>query len=201
MSNLVDYLRRCPGPLCFLFLFSCLLTSASHAEPEVKTTYNFYEVFGASSFDLNRQLIKKSPVRHNGKVLQGDTQWKIDYYYECKDKDGYWYVDRVVTTVDIQFTLPKWGDYRRAHRDEQKKWDDYYRALLEHEYGHKDIAINAARAIEDRLLNMERLNDRAHHECRARKIAESILRECKELQKQYDVETDHGRNRGVLLRQ
>jgi predicted secreted Zn-dependent protease len=144
-------------------------------------------------------MIKKSPVRHNGKVLHGDTQWKIGYFYECKQEDGFWYVDRVVTTVDIQFTVPRWGDYRRADREEQKKWDAYYKALLEHEHGHKDIALNAARNIENGLLNMERFDNRADLEYKAEKIAQSIFRECDELQRQYDVETNHGRNRGVLL--
>ena len=186
--------------LCLFFHVAFLIPFASYAEPMLNMTYHFYEVSGTNTFDLNRELIQKSPVRYNGKVLHGDTQWKIGYDYECKHKNGYWYVDRVVTTVDIQFTLPKWKDYRRAHRNEQKKWDAYYRALLKHETGHKDIAINSARSIEDRLLNMERVTDRADLERRVKSIAETIFQECKELQAQYDAKTDHGRNRGVLLR-
>jgi predicted secreted Zn-dependent protease len=185
--------------LCLLLHMAFLMPFASYAEPRVNMTYDFYAVSGLTSFELNRQLIKMSPVRHNGKVLHGDTQWKIGYHYECNHEDGYWYVDRVGTTVDIRFTLPKWKDYRRAGREEQKRWDAYYRALLEHEQGHKEIAVKAARAIEDRLLNMQRMGDRADLDDKAREIAERVFRECNELQAQYDVETDHGRHRGVLL--
>jgi len=62
------------------------------------------------------------------------------------------YILRVYTTVDATFTVPRWADYQKASWDRQQKWDKFYKSLMDHENGHKDIAIEAAKKIENELL-------------------------------------------------
>jgi len=95
--------------------------------------------------------------------------------------------------------MPKWKDYRKANRAEQKKWDKYYNALMEHENGHKEIAIAAARKIESELLTLSNFADKHSLERHANFKAKMIIRESRKHQKQFDIETQHGLTTGVVL--
>ena len=70
-------------------------------------------------------------------------------------------------------------------------WDKCYQALTEHEMAHCLIAYNAVQELESQLVNREK------SEAQAR--LRELMAELDATQKQFDDETDHGRNTGVDL--
>ncbi len=65
----------------------------------------------------------------------------------------------VTTRVFIIFTLPKWANYKEASRRERERWDRFFKQLVHHENGHKDIAVGSAKEIEEAVMNMESRKD------------------------------------------
>ena len=65
----------------------------------------------------------------------------------------------VTTRVFIIFTLPKWANYKDVSRKEREKWDRFFKQLVDHENGHKDIAVGSVKEIEKVVMNMESRKD------------------------------------------
>lgn len=167
--------------------------------PKVNITFKYYEFVSVNTNDIRDEMTKKTPIRYNGQKFVGSAEDQIKYFFYAKQEDGYWYFDRVTTTVDVTFTMPKWTDYRKANRDQQGRWDEYYNSLLAHENGHKDIAIEAAKTIENELLKLKNFPKKDLLESKAKLIAKAILERYRERQRQFDQETGHGVKTGVIL--
>ena len=108
-----------------------------------------------------------------------------------------WHVDEhdFVTAVDLHCylyaSLPIWDYYPHASDAAKAAWDKCYQALTEHEMAHCLIAYNAVQELESQLVNREK------SEAQAR--LRELMIELDATQKQFDDETDHGRNTGVDL--
>ena len=168
--------------------------------PRVNIKYEYYEVIGVNINDLRSETIKHSPIKQNGITFRGRAQWHIMPYYKIKKLKDLWYYDNVSATVDITFTMPRWTDYRKANRDEQKRWDIYYKALMDHENGHKNIAIDAAKKLCNTLVQLESHKGKAELKSIGTIRANEIYRECKILNKQFDDETEHGVKTGAIMK-
>ena len=168
--------------------------------PRVNIEYEYYDVKGVNINDLRSETIKHSPLKRNGITFRGMTNWYFKPHYIIKKLNGLWYYDNVSATVDIKFTMPKWADYKKANWGEQKRWDAYYKALLDHEKCHKDIAVAAAMKLCRVLVELKSPIGKEE----LRKIGNfkywEIYRECKKLNQQFDDKTGHGHKTGVILR-
>jgi predicted secreted Zn-dependent protease len=167
--------------------------------PNININFKYYDFVSVNINDIIGVMWKKSPIKHHGTSYCASTDPHIKYYFYTAEEDGNWYIDRVHTTVDVTFTMPRWADYQKASWDQQQKWDKFYASLMEHENGHKDIAIEAAKEIENKLLNSYSPSEKI-----LRKVANSmawmIIKKSWVLQKQYDENTKHGVKTGAVLR-
>ena len=168
--------------------------------PKVNIKCVYYDVIGVNINDLRSETIKQSPIRIDGITFRGRTQWHINPYYEIKQQNDLWYYDNVSATVDIIFTMPKWVDYRKAHRDEQKRWDVFYKALMDHENIHRDIAIGSAKKLCNTLIELESHSGKTELKNIWTIRAKKIYRECRILNKQFDDDTEHGVKTGAIMR-
>ncbi|MEJ2039886.1 MAG: DUF922 domain-containing protein [Desulfosarcinaceae bacterium] len=168
--------------------------------PKVNIKFKYYEFLSVNTNDVRDEMTKKTPIRWNGKKYRGLTNYRIKYNFYTGHIDKTWYIDRVFTTVDVTFTMPRWTDYRKANKDQQQKWDEYYNALMDHENGHKDIAVAAARKIENELLKLAHFLDEDQLKKTAHLRARMILRGYNARQKKFDLMTEHGKKTGVVLR-
>jgi len=104
----------------------------------------------------------------------------------------------VSTSVNLTYTMPRAISLPRAE-GLRRSYQGYYKALLLHEQGHGDIAIQAARAIEVQLRKI-----RKHRNCdgisRSADVkAREILRIYRAANRAYDRQTDHGFTQGVSI--
>ena len=167
--------------------------------PRVNINFKYYDFVSVNINDIIGIMWKKSPIRNEGISYCANANSRVKYNYYTNEEEGIWYIDRVYTTVDVTFTMPKWADYRKANRDQQQKWDAFYDKLMDHENGHKDIAIEAAKEIENELL---KLNSTDGHVLKndARSKARKIIKNSWDRQKIFDDQTGHGVKTGVVLR-
>jgi predicted secreted Zn-dependent protease len=86
-----------------------------------------------------------------------------------------------------------------ASFETKRVWKKYYASLVLHEKGHAGIAIDAALAIEQSLLNMPSSSNCRLLSKQANARAEKILQEYRPQHKVYDRETGHGRTQGAYL--
>jgi predicted secreted Zn-dependent protease len=103
-----------------------------------------------------------------------------------------------VTSLSLQptysITMPSWPAYSKQPQECKDAWDAMFRALREHEDGHRDLF---EAWVKNLATQIEELEAATHSE-----INERIRSAAADMQKQsdaYDKTTDHGASRGVEL--
>lgn len=175
------------------------MTAVLYGEPAVSETEEFYAVTGNTANDLRKSLNTLSPVTYNGKKYDAYTSWyvKWQFYWDSPDPD--YSISRVTTTVDAKYTLPEWTGSEDADEDLKEKWNKYFKALLQHEKGHTEFGIRAAREIEAALRKIPPRPSSAQLEKEANSLGYRILNKYLQLEKQYDIDTRHGARDGALF--
>ncbi len=164
------------------------------AEPSIDVKINYYKVPGKTVKEMRKELMTKTPIRNDGRSFDANTTWYIKWNTQWAMEGMSCSVVSVTTRVSIIFTLPKWTNYKEASPEEKAKWDRFFKRLVEHENGHKDIAVGSAKEIEKVVMNMKSRKDCVTLKHDSSQLGQTIIEKYHELTQQYDVETDHGRN-------
>jgi predicted secreted Zn-dependent protease len=99
------------------------------------------------------QLVKSGS--NQNRSYDALTSWYVYWNCQWEKSDNYCTITSVTTSVHVIFTLPEWIDYDSGKGKLKKRWDKYYRALIDHENGHQDNGIKAAKEIEKSDLEIE----------------------------------------------
>ncbi len=166
------------------------------SEPEVNEITKTYDVKSNSIRNLLNTINHASPIKQNGLVYHGYTSTRVKWNYWWKQRRGYCKINRVKIKVTISYTLP---ELNTDSNDVKQVWAKYYPALLLHENGHGQIAIDAAKEIETKLLQLP-----GSHSCeqlseQANASAKRILELAKPKHQDYDQKTEHGKTQGGQL--
>jgi predicted secreted Zn-dependent protease len=78
-----------------------------------------------------------------------------------------------------------------------KRWNTFADALRKHEDGHRDIAIEAARVVTDRVAKVQPEKACEPLKQRLQRIADETLREYRDKESSYDMTTLHGQTQGA----
>ena len=175
-----------------------LLSTTVAAEPTVNIETKYYSIYGSSANELREAMNTKSPVRQSGNTYDAYTSWYVNWRFNWDSYNGECYMTKVTTTVDVEFTLPQWINRNEANSSLKEHWDNYYSALIDHENGHKDFGINAAREIESKLLTLSSKRC-SSLEKKANSLGTSIINKYATKEKRYDRTTNHGMNEGAVF--
>jgi len=165
---------------CFAFLFLAIRTAS--AEPVEIATNTYYEVHGASMKEVRKSLDQHSAMTHDFGNRDALTNYRVDIKWATPP----------VITLKVTFIMPKWAEYQQASKDLQKKWTDYINILQLHEDGHKKIAEDYARAVEQRVVLEGPRPGR-----NISRDLNNIASDCAKKQLEYDRVTKHGQNQGL----
>ncbi|EIJ41876.1 putative secreted Zn-dependent protease [Beggiatoa alba B18LD] len=178
-----------------LFALSLLLVAQfAEARPDINTETYYYIVDGKDAKAIRKDLNEKRQGNYDAY-----TKWSVKWRFFWDKKPDECTINRVTTTVDVKFTLPKLAKDTIANQDAQNRWKRYYKALIDHENGHRDYGIKAANEIEEALLNMDSYETCADLEEAANALAHDIVDENIAENKQYDIDTNHGMNDGAVF--
>jgi predicted secreted Zn-dependent protease len=168
--------------------------------PVIHDDIEYIDVTGNSRRDLIDALDRRSVDDGTGKRFYGHTRWELRWNFNVASDGGDCRVGSVSAQLDVHTSIPRWNPPANADPSLVRRWNAFVDALRVHEDGHRDIAIEAAREITQRI---EAVQPTTKCETLKRTVtirANTLLDEYREKGRRYDRETDHGRTQGAVLR-
>lgn len=181
----------------FFLCFILLLTSIIQAKPITKFSFRYYEIYPTTKQDLAREMLKRSPAVKNGNTFSGYTSWHVSWNFNWKKRDGFCKITKVKTKLNVLYTMPRLLKSQKVENEVRESFEDYYSALFEHEKGHMKFGLLAAKDIEKAILNLGALKSCNALENSANTVGKKIIRKYNKLEREYDIETNHGKRDGV----
>jgi predicted secreted Zn-dependent protease len=158
-----------------------------------------YPVSGASARELASEMMTSGPVDPvTGRRLFGYTKYDIRWQYSTRrDSAGLCAVDAYDVELDIRIDMPGWSPVRRAARRLTAQWETFYARLLDHELGHRNIAVATATAVRGVFAGMPPMPC-PEVDGWIRSQARFVMSEGARAQRSYDRETEHGKKQGAI---
>lgn len=176
---------------------SVLITPGVCANVVEKLESVDYVAIPKPSQSLRQALNDASPIRENGEIFHGYTQWHIRWEFHWqRDDSGRCKITRNRTALDLVITLPKLAG---AKPQMQARFDRFKVALEAHEQAHARIARDTARAIDDTILRLPSMANCQVLENTANRRANALIDASKQQQIELDRITEHGRRDGARV--
>ena len=186
------------GRLIFLSVLFTALPLPCRAEVQENTTYSFYDVTPGRS-TLHKAMTAAYPFQKAGEEHHAYTNWHIDWHFDyVPGSGGLCNISKVETTLTETMTLPRLVSATSGAM--QRKFDDYLPKLKFHEDGHLKIARDTAHAI-DTALSAIRDVPCDNIATQANDAAQDIFARAVAAEKDYDIQTGHGKTQGAVLDQ
>jgi predicted secreted Zn-dependent protease len=163
----------------------------------VHESVEHYDISGATAQQLRAALNRSGPVDAGGRRYDGLTVWNIAWYPEFHDSGDVCELAAFETSVDIAITLPRWVDRGRAPDELIEQWNEFSRALAEHEREHGAIALTAAATMRKRVGSLPARANCAELEEDVSSVVRAVLREARRAERRFDRTTRHGKKDGA----
>lgn len=177
----------------FFFLTTAL---NAFADVEVSEEIIYYRIAPKATHDISTQLKIHSPVRKNGETFFAQTQSTIAWKFWIKSTQHNCWIDKVNVEVQVNYTLPELRDASVAI---QQVWDNWFPSVLQHEYGHKDNAVEYAQKIYQQIESLPVHLKCASLKLAANEIGNELTAQLRETDRLYDQDTEHGKTQGAWL--
>ena len=168
------------------------------AEPEIRESYRYYEVYGDDPIAIRQSMNKQRKANVKG-GYDAYVSWFLRWRFKYSDDLNGCYISNVSTQLKVRYTLPRLSNLAAKTKSTQARWRAYYDALLEHEHGHRDWGVNAARAIESKLKAMPYYRNCLDLRIDAQRKASHVLATYLRGEKNYDRITRHGATQGAIF--
>jgi predicted secreted Zn-dependent protease len=173
-----------------------LFLEAAAAAPTVVERSEYYEVAGSSAEELRAAIDRLRPKDGRGERHDAVTRWDVHWEYRYSSAAGPCALTSFATSVEVSTRLPKWSN-RDAGSWLAERWDRYMPALEDHENGHAQIGLRAARAIQEHVSALDPARTCALLEDSIRSKGEALLDKHRSEDAEYDRRTKHGASQGV----
>lgn len=187
------------GMRAFITLLLLMLLPTVYAAPELRLNNVYYTVAGDTAEDLWADVLARSPIEQHGRKHVAYTRWQVNWRFWWQNNGESCDISKVDTRLDVTYTLPRLETSPGIPDAVGERWERYYAALVEHEQGHKDLGVKAAREIEQRLSAMGPRDDCRQLELDANTMATKVIERYREMEQAYDRSTNHGLNTGVVF--
>lgn len=174
-----------------------IFTTCVFATPKVSVDYRFYSVSPNQLSDLRNELNTKSPIRKDGRVAHGITRVSLNWRPVMQPLANGCTVTAIEADLTLRYTLPQL-ELQAPNEPLQAQFDKNYDILHAHELGHGELAIQAANAIEQKIVGMKHAAGCEQLEQEAIATAKDIYAHYKKMELEYDKLTDHGRQQSAV---
>ncbi|BDX06187.1 DUF922 domain-containing protein [Planctobacterium marinum] len=182
-----------------LLLCACVLMLPAKAEVKRSEEVHYYSVQLQDGQSLKGALKGVTPIRKNNRHWYGKTQWSINPLYRFRQLSGSCYVSQHLVELNIVMTLPELLPQSQASEAQIQQFNRFYEALLVHEEGHKALGVKAANEV-DEYLGMPNISETCETlQIRVNEEISALIQKYKQLNEQYDVETQHGKTQGAVV--
>ncbi|WED42311.1 DUF922 domain-containing Zn-dependent protease [Legionella cardiaca] len=183
---------------CFLLFFSA---TTGFSTPAIFKSKTFYSINGITAEELRQQMNSLGPIVY-GAHFDAKTTWHINWQYTWhynNPTQNPCYLTAANVTVNITMLLPQWLNQDSASPVLKAKWNTYLIALENHEQEHEVNGIKAAEEIDAALSKISPMPTCQALKEAIDKTASDILHRHNIWDKQYDLDTTHGKNQGVIF--
>tara|TARA_B100000029_G_scaffold450402_1_gene474326 strand:+ start:394 stop:1035 length:642 start_codon:yes stop_codon:yes gene_type:complete len=192
--------------LVVLLLFFSSFPHLKNKPLNVQIKKEYYNIKGTTLkeiiYHIKKKNIKKS-FSHNLSGASVQASLIIKKIFLPKPVNGKCLLKKnnIRWIIKINYVLPLWVDIKKAPKSLQKRWGNYFSNILIHENGHRDHFIDASKDIKKYLdkVTLDFQSDCLSFMAVVKKKMISIFRSYEKKSLQYDIDTQHGLNQGVLL--
>ena len=182
-----------------LIVSALSISNPVYSEPTVNTHFDFYDIYPSSKYDLGKEMTSRSPIKSNGKTFYGRTDWRVEWKFRWKKKNGLCKITSVSTFLDVKYTMPRIAKRSEVSQPIRSSFDRYYKALLNHEEGHMKSGLYAAREIQKELFNLGMYKSCERLEKVANNQGSEIIKKYNKRDLDYDKTTNHGKTEGAYI--
>jgi predicted secreted Zn-dependent protease len=169
-------------------------------EPDTAVKKTTYKITGNSVQELKAHMNELGPVDKNKRHHDAYTTWYVTWNFDCGNFGSASRAERIRVKVEVKYIFPKWEPPGNAPAELVKKWNVYTAALQKHEDGHRDIGLQAAREILDKLESLPSALSCQEVGRAVNETGQKILNLHRQTEVKYDLETRHGATQGALLK-
>jgi predicted secreted Zn-dependent protease len=174
-------------------LYACLLALPAVAVAKDSFRIEYFDLRGSTARELRADLSRLGPVGETGIRGDGYTEYRIAWRFSMTLKDGVCSAQDVEINLDVTMKLPRWNPPAGVSSELLETWDRFSDDLREHEDQHHKIARSAAKAVKRKLKGRIKGASCEALKAKMNTAATDVLREYREKQLEYDLETDYGR--------
>jgi predicted secreted Zn-dependent protease len=174
-----------------------LLTANGHAHVTTQSSIERYAVRVQAPQTLQQALNATSPIRENGRVYYGHTQWWVSWTFHWHQQpSGRCAITNVSVEVKTRMQLP---ELLAAPAADRARFERFLPRLRLHEEGHRDHGLAAAAEVDRRLATLPEMASCAQLEATANAAGQSVIDGYAARDRQYDAATEHGKTQGAWL--
>ena len=163
-------------------------------EKEVREYYEARQLAGMSLLDA---LNSASPVQERGQTFHAYTAWDIRWNFKWQTSSaGLCEIASVTTSLSVKMTLPRLSI---GTQEAVAQFNNYFPALVAHEQGHRQIALDAATQADRSIAGLRPMTDCQVLEKEANRTGLAVLESAKLREIEYDSTTKHGCTQGACL--
>jgi len=163
----------------------------------IRTTH--YEIGGATAAEIDTAMRTQGPVDPlGGYHWFALTEPLFDWRYACPCGEGGCVTGPVTIYLTVSYTFPRWTAPAGADPALTAQWAAFEAALTEHERGHGALAVECAWALGGAFAALPPSDTCCALDAAVLSASEGVFAACRESQRRYEEETDHGRTQGVI---
>ena len=158
-----------------------------------------YEIGGATAAEMDTAMRTQGPVDPlGGYHWFALTEPLFDWRYTCPCGEGGCVTGPVTIYLTVSYTFPRWVAPAGADPTLTAQWAAFESALTEHERGHGALAVECAWALGEAFVALPPSDTCYALDAAVLSASEGVFAACRESQRRYEDETDHGRTQGVI---
>jgi len=188
----------CMDPRLFMLsIFALLTPGAALSDAPMQQTIKYYDVSGSTAQEIREDLDRQGPRGENGRRFDAHTRWTVNWKYRSTPANGLCSLVSFDTEVRVTMQMPRWGGADAASVALLEAWETYEVALMDHERGHQDLAVSAAAEMRRQVLDLSDEQTCSRLGVIVEEVAQAVLREYRERERDYDAQTNHGETQGA----
>jgi predicted secreted Zn-dependent protease len=158
----------------------------------------YYDIRGTTAAELRAEIARLGPVT-DGARNQGVTNWRLSWQPVTSVSGQRCSVSSLNVSLTIEIVLPRWTNEIGAQQGLSANWRSYLTGLLSHEHGHKDIATEGADEVRALVKAAQPAASCEAAVATINAAGKAIVDKTIARQRQYDRDTNNGRDQGVRL--
>jgi predicted secreted Zn-dependent protease len=158
-----------------------------------------YDVRGTTIDEVRRAIDAGGP-RIDGRRFVGRTRWDLAWRFTFALDARGCRIATASTRVALHTVYPRWTGAATAPAEVATRWAGFIDALRRHEETHRRHGLEAGAAVQRRLLQLLPQPDCTAAERVANRMAQGVVSQWREADRDYDVRTRHGATEGASLR-